>query len=84
MEQNHTNHEERLEALKKKIEKGKMQKIQAETRISSLQEQYKKTAEDLKALGIDPKKAKETILEMEKEIERELSEIESLLPEFIQ
>lgn len=67
--------------LKKRIENGKMRKIQAETRISSLHEQYKKTASELKALGIDPKKAEETIRQLEIEIEKELAEIESLLPD---
>lgn len=83
MAQKHS-HDERLEVLKKKIEQGKMLKVQAETRISSLKEQYKKTATELKALGIEPKDAKETILAMEKEIEKELAEIELLLPEVIQ
>jgi|HigsolmetaAR206D_1030411.scaffolds.fasta_scaffold00003_103 predicted nucleic acid-binding Zn-ribbon protein len=80
MNANHS-HDEKLEYLKKKIEEGKMRKIQAETRISSLQDQYKKTAAELKALGIDPKKAEETIRQMEAEIEKELAEIEALLPD---
>jgi hypothetical protein len=61
-----------------------MKKIQAETRISSLQDQYKRTATELKELGIDPKKAETTIQEMELEIEREMAEIQALLPkEFV-
>ena len=43
MSHNH-NEDVVLQQLKKKIEAGKMKKIQAETRISSLQDQYKRTA----------------------------------------
>lgn len=79
MSHNHKE-DERLQQLKKEIESGKMKKIQAETRISSLTDQYKKTSTEFKELGIDPKKAEETILQMESEIEKELSEIKNLLP----
>lgn len=76
------NHKEdvQLQQLKKQIEMGKMKKVQAETRISSLQDQYKRTAAELKELGIDPKNAETTLQEMEQEIEKELAEIQSLLP----
>lgn len=69
-----------LETLRKQIEAGKMKKVQAETRITSFTEQYNKTAEELKALGIDPKKAAETIAEMEQSIAKEIAEIQKLLP----
>jgi len=69
-----------LQELKKQIENGKMKKVQAETRISALQEQYKRTAKELKELGIDPKNAEAIIQQMEKEIETEMAEIQALLP----
>ena len=79
MSHNH-NEDVVLQQLKKKIEAGKMKKIQAETRISSLQDQYKRTATELKRLGIDPKNAESTIEELEKEIAKEMAEIQALLP----
>lgn len=78
MEHNHA--DVQLQQLKKQIEAGKMKKIQAETRISSLQDQYKRTAEEIKDLGIDPKKAEETIKALEEEIAKEMEEIKALLP----
>ena len=73
--------EQQLEQLKKRIEDGKMKKIQAETRVTSLKDQYKQTASELKRLGIDPKQAKETIQQMEQDIQKELEEIQNLLPQ---
>jgi chromosome segregation ATPase len=69
-----------LQLIRKNIESGKMQKVQAETRISSLQDQYKRNAANLKELGIDPKNAKDTIAQLEDEIAKDMKEIEALLP----
>lgn len=76
------NHKEdvQLQEIKKRIEAGKMKKVQAETRISSLQDQYKRTATELSGLGIDPKNAERTIQELEAEISKEMAEIQALLP----
>lgn len=76
------NHKEdaQIQQLKKQIEMGKMKKIQSETRITSLQDQYKRTAAELKDLGIEPSKAEDTIKQLEVEIARELSEIQALMP----
>lgn len=76
----HNHSEAQIQQLKKQIESGKMKKVQAETRVSSLQEQYKRTAAELKDLGIDPKKAEETIAKMEQDIAKEIEEIKALLP----
>ena len=72
--------EKQLELLRERIENGKTKKIQAETRITSLKEQYKRTAQELKALGIDPKEAESKIKELEQEIQADLEEIHALLP----
>lgn len=77
----HTHTDTQLQQLKKQIEAGKMKKIQAETRVSSLQDQYKRTAVELTNLGIDPKKATETIQQLENEITKEFAEIQALLPQ---
>lgn len=79
MSHNH-NEDVMLQQLKNQIEAGKMKKIQAETRISSLQEQYKRTAAELKSLGIEPKNAEATIKKIENEIQKEIQEIQALLP----
>lgn len=79
MSHNHNGNQE-LQQLKEQIEAGKMKKIQAETRISSLQEQYRRTASELMNLGINPKNAEETIHKLEHEIAKEIEEIKELLP----
>lgn len=72
--------EQQLEVVKKQIEEGKMRVIQAETRIGSLTDQYKRAVKELEGLGIDPNQAEVTIQKMEADIQKELAEIQKLLP----
>lgn len=46
--------ERQLQELKDKIEKGKMTKYKAETRLEELEKQEKTLKEDIISLGYDP------------------------------
>lgn len=81
----HTHNDEKLakkiEVISKEIRTAETFKIQSETQLGSMREQYKKVEGEIENMGIDPKKAQESLDEMDAEIESLLGDIQKLLPE---
>lgn len=71
---------EQLQELEKRIQKGEHLRIQAQTKLEGLETQRKETEEELKSMGVDPSKAQAEIEKLEKEMAKQISEIEALLP----
>ncbi len=69
-----------IEDKEKEIKKGETIKIQAETTVKNLRDQYRRVEEDLKELGVDPQKAKEELIDLDKLIEGKLAELDTLIP----
>lgn len=69
-----------LNKLEKDIRKGETLKVQAETMVRTLQEQYRRNSASLKALGVNPKKAEEDLKTIDLEIEEKLKKLKSLVP----
>lgn len=69
-----------LNKLEKDIRKGETLKVQAETMVRTLQEQYKKNSQSLQALGVNPKQAEEDLKKLDLEIEEKLKKLKSLVP----
>lgn len=69
-----------IEDKEKEIKKGETIKIQADTTVKNLRDQYRKVDEDLKALGVEPKKAKENLDDIDKMIQAKLTELATLIP----
>ncbi len=75
--------ERELQILKDKIEKGKMTKYKAETRLEELEKQEKALKEDILKLGYDPEKLQEVIEKLESEQKQLLKQIQDMLPNTI-
>ncbi|MEJ8553606.1 hypothetical protein [Tepidibacter sp. Z1-5] len=75
--------EKQLQELKDKIEKGKMTKYKAETRLEELEKQEKTLKEEITSLGYDPEKLDEIISKLENEKQDLISKINEMLPDTI-
>ncbi|WP_099190907.1 hypothetical protein [Tepidibacter mesophilus] len=75
--------EKQLQELKDKIEKGKMTKYKAETRLEELEKQEKTLNEEIISLGYDPQKLDEIISKLENEKQELISKINEMLPDTI-
>ncbi|CAH2215111.1 MULTISPECIES: hypothetical protein [Tepidibacter] len=75
--------EKQLQELKDKIEKGKMTKYKAETRLEELEKQEKTLKEEIISLGYDPEKLDEIISKLENEKQDLISKINEMLPDTI-
>ncbi|SHK48300.1 hypothetical protein [Tepidibacter formicigenes] len=72
--------EKQLQELKDKIEKGKMTKYKAETRLEELEKQEKVLKEEIINLGYDPEKLDEIIQKLESEKQDLINQINEMLP----
>lgn len=70
----------KIELMEKEIKKGEEIKVEANTNVKILRSQYEEKNNELKALGIDPKKEKEAIAQIDEEITKLLSEIQDKIP----
>ncbi len=75
--------ERQLQELKDKIEKGKMTKYKAETRLEELEKQEKTLKEDIISLGYDPEQLDQIISKLENEKQDLISKINEMLPDTI-
>ncbi|SHH51643.1 hypothetical protein [Tepidibacter thalassicus] len=75
--------EKQLQELKEKIEKGKMTKYKAETRLEELEKQEKILKEEIINLGYDPEKLDEIIQKLESEKQDLINKINEMLPDNI-
>ncbi len=69
-----------IETKEKLIKKGEEIRVEANTNIKILQDQYRTENKKLTDLGIDPKKEEEEIANIENEINSLLDEIETDIP----
>lgn len=76
----HTNVSEKIVDLEKTLKKGEMIRVQAATRLQSLEEQFNETNQELQDLGVNPKESQQALEDLEKEVETEIKELEALLP----
>lgn len=76
MEHNKT----RIRDIEEQIQQSERLRIQAQTKLEGLELQRNETEEDLKSLGVNPDDAQAEIEKLEKDIEKELNNIEALLP----
>ena len=70
---------QRLEALKKTIERGKNEKARAEATLESLEKQEAEIVAELEELGVKPEDLDEEIERLRTETEKDLSRAETLL-----
>lgn len=70
-----------VEKIEKLIREGEMLKVRAGDKIANLETQYKKKAEELKALGIDVKKAETDLDAKKKLLEEKINKALDLIPE---
>lgn len=70
-----------IERIAKGIKGAETVKIQSETQLETMRNQYKKVEGEIADMGIDPKKAKEALENMDKEMEALLEEIKALMPQ---
>ncbi|WFD10507.1 hypothetical protein [Tepidibacter hydrothermalis] len=75
--------EKQLQELKDKIEKGKMTKYKAETRLEELEKQEKTLKEEIVSLGYDPEQLDQIISKLELEKQDLISKINEMLPDTI-
>jgi len=75
--------EKQLQELKDKIEKGKMTKYKAETRLEELEKQEKTIKEEIVSLGYNPEQLDEIISKLENEKQDLISKINEMLPDTI-
>jgi|ABPY01.1.fsa_nt_gi chromosome segregation ATPase len=76
--------ETRLKKIEKDINEINTQRASAEAQLNMLRQQRDEVLEELNKLGIDPKQLSITIQNLENEIDSQLKEIESQIPEDIQ
>lgn len=72
--------QEQLNKLKTAIEKGKELRTRALSRKEILEQQEKELLEEIRKLGVDPDRMEEEIGKLQKEKDKLLKEIESLIP----
>ena len=76
---NANNDTARLQALKVTIDRGKTEKARAEATLAELQKQETSLKEQVKAQGVEPENLDQTIVTLEADIAKGLSEAERLL-----
>lgn len=72
---------EQLSKKEASINNAEKARIQAETKKEGFRHQYAELNSEIKALGIEPKEAKEYRLKLEEEILSEMKALEALIPE---
>lgn len=72
-----------VEKIEKLIREGELLKVRAGDKISNLQTQYKKKAEELKELGIDVKQAENDLENKKKLLAEKTKKALDLIPEDI-
>lgn len=72
---------EELNKVESSISNAEKAKIQAETKKEGYRTQYAELNEELKALGIEPKEAKQKYIELGQECLKEMEDLKSLIPE---
>lgn len=70
-----------IERISKGIKGAETLKIQSETQLDTMRNQYKKVEGEIADMGVDPKKAKEALDDMDNEMEKLLEEIKTLMPQ---
>lgn len=70
-----------IERISKGLKSADTLKIQSETQLETMRNQYKKVEGEITDMGIDPKKANEALVSMDAEMEALLAEIKALMPE---
>lgn len=73
--------EEKIKILKQALEKAKDERYKAEAKMEQLQWEEKKILEELQEQGVDPERLDEEIERLEREIDTQIREAWSLLPE---
>lgn len=83
MSHTHTNDKitQEIERISKGLKGAETLKIQSETQLDTMRNQYKKVEGEITDMGIDPKKSKEALDSMDAEMETLLAEIKALMPE---
>lgn len=76
----HSNTSEKIVELEKTLKKGEMIRVQAATRLQSLEEQFRETNKELQELGVNPEQSQQALEDLNKEIEADFQELEALLP----
>lgn len=71
----------KFEEVEKKVKQAETVKIQAETKIVTLREQYQKVEKELMDMGVNPKEAEKEVETLNQEIENMFTEILALLPQ---
>lgn len=74
------NIQNQITKLSQEIRKAENTKLQAETRLESLEEQYRGINKQFEDMGINPKDAIKAKEQMEKEMQKLTNEINELLP----
>lgn len=69
-----------LEQLEEYIKNGEMLQVRISDKLSSLENQYKQVADELKKLGIKPETALVDIQQKEKEYNDGLQKLASMIP----
>ena len=69
-----------LEQLEEYIKNGEMLQVRISDKLSSLENQYKQVADELKKLGIKPETALADIQQKEKEYNDGLQKLASMIP----
>lgn len=73
--------QEKIQTIESKIEKGKSLLAKAEGKLETLEQQRVSIVNEISKLGISPSNINFEITNLERQIEKELQEIEQLLPE---
>jgi len=71
----------KINSLKAAIEKGKEERVKAQTNKETYEKQLKETEDEIRALHVEPAKIETVIAELGAEIEKNLAEVEALIPE---
>lgn len=70
----------KVEQVSKKLKQAETKKIQADTELKTLRNQYQRVEKEMRATGVEPKEAKQLLGQMDDEIATLLAEVEGLLP----
>lgn len=70
-----------IERISKGLKSAETVKIQSETQLETMRNQYKKVEGEIADMGIDPKKSKEALDSMDAEMEALLADIKALMPQ---
>ncbi|MBU7006347.1 hypothetical protein [Phosphitispora fastidiosa] len=71
----------KINSLKTAIEKGKEERVKAQTNKETYEEQLRKNDEEIRALHVEPAEIETVLAELGTEIEKDLAEVETLIPE---